>query len=516
MRNSEKADVHKDEVGSDCTAVEAREEHRETPMLGMVIDHHSEQREKVATRIDGESTVDAITIAVDGNQDEQKLVEGQVKTRPTRDMSLDLFRGIVMVLMVLDHTLMPYLPLAGMHKTPGEHWDEISDVENTTGYDKDGYAIFYFVVRALITNTVAPGFCILMGMGLQLMIDSRLKLKWPSLQIIKYLVVRGFVIAVPMNFLIVLQRGIGGFMFMQIEVNNCILFALGASLALASLIVVPLRTNNFIISWRLDTLFCALAGVIFLVVEQVIVDEHMKSRPTPTVLSTSFILPGRADGWKINYSILPVLAVTLLGASFGSIFKTVGSEHHTKWRKVAFPMMLSVIFFALFGAVRASDSWGNTNSIQAQLDTGEVYWEAFFRTTKYPFSIAAALYACGFNLLLLSLCALLDLSGGISRGRWLVKLPLELGGASLIGYVFHLWTVMILSFVVLGGIWAAAPSPPESETTNPVVHWIGKGGLLLVFMVVIFPLVLMSTYLVCKRFGAFKRGTAPDSLWRLL
>jgi len=229
--------------------------------------------------------------------------------------------------------------------------------------------------------------------------------------------------------------------------------------------------------------------------------------PPSSVLSTLFILPGRTGIWVVTYSIFPVLGVTLLGAAFGHLFKRVGTTPDTAWRKLALPSSLAAVCLCLFVAMRTTDAWGSTNGVATQVLRGEEYWEALFKTTKYPFSVTAVLYALGFNLSLLSLCVALDRAACIRRDAALCRLPLELGGASLMGYVTHLWLITL----TLLPLFFLLPRHSSQDDGHAAAGGLGPLGVFFAVFGVQFPLVLFGTFLVCERFGRFKRETAADS-----
>lgn len=102
-----------------------------------------------------------------------------------RMTALDTFRGLIMVLMALDHA--SYF-VAGVH--PTELWSR-----PLPRYD----AVLPFVTR-LASHLCAPGFFLLMGVGMALFAGSRKRAGWTLPQIVLHLALRG-VLLVCLQFL---------------------------------------------------------------------------------------------------------------------------------------------------------------------------------------------------------------------------------------------------------------------------------------------------------------------------
>lgn len=99
----------------------------------------------------------------------------------TRVSALDLTRGLICLLMAIDHTFF----ISGKEH-PMESWAVHPDRHHQ--YLKSWY---HYGLR-FVTHTCAPGFCILMGVGIVYFIESRIvKHGWTLAKTAKYIAVRG-------------------------------------------------------------------------------------------------------------------------------------------------------------------------------------------------------------------------------------------------------------------------------------------------------------------------------------
>ena len=89
---------------------------------------------------------------------------GMNTKRPSRFLALDALRGLIVVLMALDHA--NYF-VAQQHSS-GEHW----------GGAFPAYSDSLTFLTRWVTHPVAPGFMFLMGAGMALFAHSRRKRGW--------------------------------------------------------------------------------------------------------------------------------------------------------------------------------------------------------------------------------------------------------------------------------------------------------------------------------------------------
>ena len=108
------------------------------------------------------------------------MVESRLNLKTQRLLSLDALRGLVIVLMAVDHA--NYF-VARMHPN-GEFW----------GIPLPQYdSVLAFLTR-FVTQFCAPGFFFLMGIGMVLFAESRKKQVWSESRILLHFITRGLLL----------------------------------------------------------------------------------------------------------------------------------------------------------------------------------------------------------------------------------------------------------------------------------------------------------------------------------
>ncbi|MBT8350302.1 MAG: DUF1624 domain-containing protein [Deltaproteobacteria bacterium] len=190
-----------------------------------------------------------------GNQSKRLGAQTTLKkstVKSNRFLSLDMTRGLIMILMAIDHTSMA---------VTGKHSTEIFNmlVPNYMGETAS------FLTR-FITHFCAPGFFFLMGTGIILYAHSRLKLNWTQGKIIGTLAIRGIL-------LIAIERILWNpIIFGSLAITNGgVLFGLGGSLVFAALFI---RLNSIVL------FIMGIAGVLVTqVLPQLVIDAGIFSNP---------------------------------------------------------------------------------------------------------------------------------------------------------------------------------------------------------------------------------------------
>lgn len=281
---------------------------------------------------------------------------------PRRLVALDWMRGLVMVLMALDHS---------------------SEQFNAGRLFTDS-ALFYppgtplpaaqFLTR-WVTHLCAPTFVLLAGASLALQIDRRLAAGESAGSIDRHLAMRGLVIA---GF----ELWVSWFWMPPGRYLLQVLYAIGASF----LFMVPLR--------RLPvSLLVALAVAVLAFGEEL--DGALGWGPTETtpLLATLLFVPGRRGAVFVAYPAVPWLAILLLGWALGT-FLARRPAPRTISRALA---AAGVGLLALFAIVRGANGYGNMGLLRES--TTIVQW---LHVSKYPPSLSFAALELGIGLLLLA------------------------------------------------------------------------------------------------------------------
>ena len=382
------------------------------------------------------------------------------RRRSERVASLDAARGLIVVLMAIDHARGF---VARNH--PSEFWGTA-----LPDYQGDWLA---FVTR-LVTHLCAPGFMFLMGAGAALFAASRTRAGWSPLRIAGHLAVRGVVLIVLGQLFENTAAAYGSAGATRavtyglrvpgapgpIDVIFGVLYGLGSALAVSALLIrLP--------SWVLVVLSAGCVGV-----------THWLT-PLPAQVGDPIhplvgmlLVPGIASPLLTVYPTIPWLAPTLLGVVFG---RALDHDARRAFQRIAVAGAASLVAFV---ALRAS---GDVGSFQPVVPG----WIGFLNVTKYPPSLTFLLLTLGANFVVLG--ALERSGAGASRALD----PLRVfGSVPLFFFVTHLW--------LYGAIGKFFP-----------------GGTTMAQMYLWWLLGLVVLYLPCLWYGEFKGRRPSNSLLRM-
>jgi uncharacterized membrane protein len=293
-------------------------------------------------------------------QSEDQLIRSV--SMPVRSLPIDLLRGLIMVLMALDHA--NYF-IAQLHSS-GEYWGGAIPEFPTT---------MAFITR-FVTHYCAPGFFFLMGIGMMLFAHARRRRGWTEWQIIRHFLIRG-------SFLILLQLTLinffwrlGPFGFPSIYIG--VLVALGSGMIIASFLL-RLNTAQLLI----------LALAFFFGTELLHPDPSLWNLLETDPFNLILLRSGGTPTFWSNYPVLAWMELILFGIAFG---QWLTRSPEATYRRAA---ILGIAFLMLFLVLRMLDGFGN---IRPRPGDG---WMDFLSLVKYPPSMTFTLFTMGGNLLLL-------------------------------------------------------------------------------------------------------------------
>jgi len=308
-----------------------------------------------------------------------------------RDRALDGLRGLIVVLMALDHA---NLFITEAH-SPGEHWFRMPQFGSAVPF-----------LTRLVTHPAAPGFFFLMGIGLVMFAGTRRERGWSEARIIRHFLGRGTGLIV-LQFTIVnlaWQSGPGTEPTLYLGV----LAALGGGMLLGGLVLrLP--------AWALATASAAMFVVTELTHPDAADWEQLFSQPLGLVFGYS----GGTDFFWSNYPILPWLELVLLGMAFGKWLR------RDRDRAYRWALWIGATFLIGFAILRTGDGFGNVVARQEG-------WIGFFNVTKYPPAMTFTLLTMGFNFVALAALA------RIGDRRRLEPLTV-FGSVPLFFYLTHLY-----------------------------------------------------------------------------
>jgi uncharacterized membrane protein len=381
----------------------------------------------------------------------------------SRVESIDVLRGIVMILMALDH-VRDFFGAAGNPANPATA----------------STALFF---TRWITHLCAPTFFALTGAGAFLARRSR-----STGELSRYLLTRGL-------WLIVLELTVLRCFGYQFNIDYrltllIILWALGwAMIALAALVHLPVRavgwfgvlmiaTHNLLDPVRASALgaFAPFWSILH--------------APNVVVASPRFVV-------FAAYPLVPWIGVTAAGYAFGTVFE---------WdpvRRRTFLLRMGMGFIAAFVALRAINIYGDPVRWTMQTSTTRTIL-SFLNATKYPPSLLYLLMTLGAAALILR-----NLDRGTPR---LLQPAHTLGTVPLFYFILHLPLIHLLAVIVCFLRYGTAHWMFESTTLNqfPVTFPPGWGySLPMVYL--LWAVVVVLLYPICRWYAAFKRR--HDSAW---
>ena len=278
--------------------------------------------------------------------------------------SIDLLRGLVMIIMALDHAR-AYLHYGGPPADP-------TDLETTFP--------FLFFTR-FITHFCAPVFVFLAGTSAYLYGQKKSKN-----QLGKFLFTRG----VWLIFLELVVNNLIWFFDPKYEfINLQVLWAIGFSMiALSAIIQLPKR-------------LILLIGIVIVaghnLLDGIVVEGHGVLSYLWYFIHQHQLLPiSESRIIYFNYPILPWIGVMALGYCFGEFYRKGFSEaSRKKWL-----LRIGIGSIVLFFILRGINVYGNLTPWEVQED-GVFTILSFMNLTKYPPSLLFVLFTIGGGILFL-------------------------------------------------------------------------------------------------------------------
>ncbi len=376
--------------------------------------------------------------------------------------SIDILRGLVMVIMALDHTR-DFLTSV---RTPPE------DLAHT-------YGVLFFT--RFITHYCAPVFAFLAGTGAFL---STRRGKSIS-QLSQFFLTRGV-------WLVLLELTIVDFAWGFVPwAHGGVIWILGWSMMAMALIVrMPLRR-------------IAALGLVM------IASHNLLDSINPTSFGSLYWVwillhsPGRIPltphfFFSVRYVLIPWVGVMAAGFAFGSLL----SRPDRRTWILTIGISATVLFFFLrginlygngivglaFGYPRSAGPW----SVQPTFSLTLI---SFFNTLKYPPSLDYLLMTLGPSLILLGL---LD---GAKAERGLSRILLVFGRVPLFYYVLHLYLIHLIAIVVALAfhqpVWHGTVIADFAQRPNGYGH-----GLPFVYAMWITAVAIL--YIPCRWFMEFR------------
>ena len=381
-----------------------------------------------------------------------RAAERDSRTR-IRIESIDIARGLVMILMALDHTR-DFFGVAGINPT---------DPATTT--------IPLFFTR-WITHFCAPTFFLLTGTG-AFLAHRRKSTK----ELSRFLFTRGL-------WLIFLDEVVVRCFGLQFNFDYrvtmlIVLWALGwAMIVLAGLVYLP--------AWTVGAF-----GVVMIVAHNLF-DSVRSSNPLWSILhSPNFLINSPRHTVFVAYTLIPWIGVTAAGYALGQIYSWPSE------RRRAFLFRLGLGLIVAFFVLRGINVYGNPLpwSRQKSLIFTAL---SFLNTTKYPPSFLFLLMTLGPAMLFLS-------AVDVSTPRWL-RPALVFGKVPMFYYLLHIPLIHLLAvavcYVRYGHVYWMFESPSLGQfPITPPPGW----GYSLPIVYLVWMIIVVSLYPLCRWFAGVRQ-----------
>jgi uncharacterized membrane protein len=372
--------------------------------------------------------------------------------RRARLESIDIVRGVIMIVMALDHTR-DFFGIPGQSPTDLAH-----------------ASAALFLTR-WITYFCAPVFFLLTGMGAYLSLRRRT----PG-ELSGFLLTRGLWL-----------------IFLEVVVARCFAYQLNFDYRLTMLLVL----------WALGWAMIALAALVRLPAAAVTVfgavliaghnlfDSVRSANPLWAILhAPGFVLNSPAHVVFVAYPLIPWIGVTAVGYGLGQVYAWEAGRRR-RWL-----LRLGLALCLAFVAIRGFDAYGDPSHWSRQ-KSALFTALSFLSTVKYPPSLAFLLMTLG--------PALLFLAAVDRRTPRLLRPALVIGKVPLFYYLLHFLLIHLLAVAICYLRYGAAHWMFESPDLANYPFTAPPGwGFSLPVVDLVWAFVVMAMYPLCRWFAALK------------
>jgi uncharacterized membrane protein len=378
-----------------------------------------------------------------------------VVNKRVRIESIDVVRGVIMILMAIDHT-------RDFFGVPGA---------NPTNLASTTVPLFF---TRWITHFCAPVFFLLTGTGAYLALRKK-----SERELSRFLFTRGLWLI----FLeLVVTRGFGWQFNFDYHVTMLfILWALGWAMIVLSVLVY------------LPTSVVATFGVVMIATHNLL-DSVESSNPFWTILhSPNFILNHPGHIVFVPYALIPWVGVTAAGYGLGQIY----GNNWPSTRRKTFLLTLGIGLTAGFFILRAVNLYGDPRPWASQKSAAFTVL-SFLNTTKYPPSLLFLLMTLGPALLFLW-------AVDAKTPRWL-RPALTIGKVPMFYYLLHIPLIHLIAIAVCYARYGQVHWMFESPTIGQFPFTPPPGwGFSLPIIYLVWACVVLMLYPLCRWFAGLKQ-----------
>lgn len=377
--------------------------------------------------------------------------------KSTRIQSIDLLRGVVMVVMALDH-VRDYFHLGAMNYDP-------VNMDTTTP------ALFF---TRFITHYCAPIFVFLAGTSAFLYGSKKSKA-----QLAKFLMSRGLWLIIVE---IIIMDFLWWFDITFSFINLQVIWAIGICMILLGILIYLPKKLVLIFGLAMVFGHNLLDGIVMQGSSLKSVIWYILHQQNFVPFGTRFV--------GIFYPIIPWVGVMALGYVFGSLYQSgFDINSRKKWL-----LRLGLGSVILFFVLRVINVYGDPIPWSVQKnDTFTVM--SFFNVYKYPPSLLFLLITLGPGFLFLYATE--------SIKNKITDFFLVFGRVPFFYYVLHIFIIHLSALVLhvlLGGNWRDMILDASIFTTNTMATY----GYSLFVVYLVWIAIVLSLYPICKKYMEYK------------
>jgi uncharacterized membrane protein len=380
-------------------------------------------------------------------------VSGLTAPRRARLDSVDVVRGVIMIVMALDHTR-DYFAIPG---------------QDPTNLGSATPALF---LTRWVTHFCAPVFFLLTGTGAYLSLRKK-----STSELSRYLFTRGLWL-----------------IFLEAVVMRCLVYQFN----------VDYRTTMLIVLWALGWSMIALSVLVHLrattvaaigavmIVSHNLLDGVKWASPIWTVLhSPGFLLNSPGHVVFVTYPLVPWIGVTAVGYGLGQIYQWDAERRRTLLLRLG--LALSVAFLA----IRAANLYGDPSRWTTQ-KTAVFTALSFLNTAKYPPSLLFLLMTLG--------PAMVFLRAVDRRTPRVLRPALVIGRVPLFYFIVHFFLIHLLAVLTCFARYGTAHWMFESPSLAQYPFATPPGwGYSLPVVYLVWAFVVVAIYPLCRWFAALKQ-----------
>ncbi|MEO6719287.1 MAG: heparan-alpha-glucosaminide N-acetyltransferase domain-containing protein [Ferruginibacter sp.] len=385
----------------------------------------------------------------------------------SRIESIDLLRGIVIVIMALDHVR--------------DYFHADNFLFDPTDLSHSNPAIFF---TRWITHFCAPTFVFLAGTSAFLVGERKTKR-----QLSVFLLTRGlWLMLLEITIVSFAWSFSPAFIFTRLQV----IWVLGFSIVILSAVIhLPIRV-------------ILIVGVLILFFHNALDNIHVTENTFKGFVWAELHERKRfvIDGYTIatSYPVLPWFGIMALGYCFGQLYQK--GFDVIKRKKIL--LTIGGIAIGLFIILRGlniygdKDLWSPQNSLAMTVCS-------FLNTTKYPPSLLYTLMTLGVSIIFLALSE--------RKLGWLGNRLIHFGRVPMFFYLLHLYLIHLLATVAIaisGRPWTDTiitftPSAKDSP-------WLAGYGFSLLGTYLVWLFIVVMLYPICKWYDKYKQNN-KDKWW---